>query len=99
MRSSLSLLAALVVMSSVALAQPGRRPAARRADAGVTADAAAPVESVPTPADAGAAGDAGSAAASPTCCCRAWSHGWQYAWRSERECAAMSGSCVSPDHC
>lgn len=100
MRSSLSLLAALVVMSSVVLAQPGRRPATpRRTDAAVTADAsAAPTPAATTDAGAPDSTDAG-ASASPTCCCRAWSHGWQYAWRAERECAAQSGTCVSPDHC
>lgn len=33
------------------------------------------------------------------CCCRVWSHGWQYSWRPNAECTAQNGSCVSPDHC
>lgn len=33
------------------------------------------------------------------CCCRVWSHGWQYSWRPNAECSAQNGSCVSPDHC
>jgi len=33
------------------------------------------------------------------CCCRQWSHGWQYSWRPNAECTAQNGSCVSPDHC
>lgn len=34
-----------------------------------------------------------------TCCCRTWSHGWQYAWRPAAACTQANGSCVSPDHC
>jgi hypothetical protein len=97
MRSLATLLAAILVMGSVALAQPNRRPvASRRGDASVPADAASDAA-----ASADGAADAGvsDAATSPTCCCRAWSHGWQYAWRAEGECAAQNGSCVSPDHC
>lgn len=99
MRSSLSLLAALVVMSSVALAQ-NRRPV-RRADAGVASAPAVTDASAPSATDASTAASSAdaSAPAGPTCCCRAWSHGWQYAWRAERECAAQNGTCVSPDHC
>ncbi len=33
------------------------------------------------------------------CCCRAWSHGWQYSWRDNAACTAANGTCVSPDHC
>jgi hypothetical protein len=33
------------------------------------------------------------------CCCRAWSHGWQYSWRDGAACGAANGTCVSPDHC
>lgn len=33
------------------------------------------------------------------CCCRAWSHGWQYSWLANAACTAANGSCVSPDHC
>ncbi len=33
------------------------------------------------------------------CCCRVWSHGWQYSWRPNGECTAQNGSCVTPDHC
>jgi hypothetical protein len=33
------------------------------------------------------------------CCCRQWSHGWQYAWRPSAECVAQNGSCVAPDRC
>ena len=33
------------------------------------------------------------------CCCRAWSHGWQYTWRDASSCAGANGTCVSPDHC
>lgn len=33
------------------------------------------------------------------CCCRTWSHGWQYGWRQASECARQNGTCVTPDHC
>ena len=33
------------------------------------------------------------------CCCRAWSHGWQYSWRDTAACTSGNGTCVSPDHC
>ncbi|MBK8696020.1 MAG: hypothetical protein IPN17_28110 [Deltaproteobacteria bacterium] len=35
----------------------------------------------------------------PLCCCRVWSHGWQYSWRDTGACTAANGTCVSPDHC
>lgn len=34
-----------------------------------------------------------------TCCCRTWSHGWQYSWAPAPTCTQSNGSCVSPDHC
>ncbi|MEZ4392232.1 MAG: hypothetical protein R3A48_14155 [Polyangiales bacterium] len=93
MRSTITLLASILVMSSIALAQPRRRaPAAPTRDAAVAVDA-----STSPDADAGASRPAEPAA--PTCCCRAWSHGWQYAWRTESDCGAQNGTCVSPDHC
>ncbi len=33
------------------------------------------------------------------CCCRVWSHGWQYSWRPNAECGTRNGTCVTPDHC
>ncbi len=33
------------------------------------------------------------------CCCRVWTHGWQYSWRDTPACTAANGTCVSPDHC
>lgn len=97
MRSTLTVLAALLVMGSASLAQPRRPPrtvAAR--DAGVDASARdASTDAAVTDATT----DAPRPRSAPTCCCRAWSHGWQYAWRTEVECGAQNGSCVSPDHC
>lgn len=95
MRSTITLLASILVMGSIALAQPRRRaPAAPTRDAAV----AVPVDAAVAPdADAGDARPAEPTA--PTCCCRAWSHGWQYSWRTESDCGAQNGTCVSPDHC
>jgi hypothetical protein len=98
MRSTLTVLTALLVMGSATLAQPRRPPrtVAAARDAGTDA-------SVQDASTADAATDASTDAprprSAPTCCCRAWSHGWQYAWRTEVECGAQNGSCVSPDHC
>lgn len=33
------------------------------------------------------------------CCCRVWTHGWQYSWRDTATCTTANGTCVSPDHC
>jgi hypothetical protein len=33
------------------------------------------------------------------CCCRVWSHGWQYSWLENAACTTANGTCVSPDHC
>lgn len=102
MRSTISLLAALLVMGTVTLAQPRRPPRPQPRATTALTDAAVTDADV-TDADvtdaAAAPPDDGRARTAPTCCCRAWSHGWQYAWRTEVECRGQNGTCVSPDHC
>lgn len=51
--------------------------------------APAPMQTTPTPAPPQPG----------ICCCRVWTHGWQYSWRPNAECTTQNGTCVSPDHC
>jgi hypothetical protein len=76
--------AVTLAASPLASAQP--RHATPHVDAPIALQQPAPTP--PTPAPGGA-----------LCCCRAWSHGWQYSWRDNSACTAANGTCVSPDHC
>lgn len=101
-------LSALATLAPLADAQPSRRPATAHAatpDAShardASADALVPAQR-PTPAQtppAPAPQPPGQPPAPGICCCRVWSHGWQYSWRPGTECTAQNGSCVTPDHC
>ncbi|MDB4928095.1 MAG: hypothetical protein JWM10_579 [Myxococcaceae bacterium] len=76
--------AVTLAASPLASAQPS--PAAPHVTPPVALQQPAPTP--PTPPPGGA-----------LCCCRAWSHGWQYSWRDNAACTAANGTCVSPDHC
>lgn len=98
MKRTIPTLALFALLTAAAAAfgqaRPARRPATPATPA-VTADAGV------TPPPVAATGDAGapSGAQGAICCCRVWSHGWQYSWRPSGDCTGQNGSCVSPDHC
>lgn len=92
MARTLSTLALFALLSAAAAASGQSRPARRPAAPAATADAGV------TPPPVAATGDAG-APQGAICCCRVWSHGWQYSWRPSGDCTGQNGSCVSPDHC
>lgn len=101
-RSALALLALLVVTVPAAAQNNGARPArnpVRTAQPATqparvhAADASdVPLQTNPTP-------PTPPTTPSAICCCRVWSHGWQYSWRPNAECTSQSGTCVTPDHC
>ena len=70
-----------------AQASPAQASPAQASPAQTSPAQALPQQTPPTPPQPG------------ICCCRVWSHGWQYSWRPNGECTAQSGSCVTPDHC
>lgn len=99
MKRSLLPLVALVALALPAAAQNPAHRVVRRA--------AAPAVVIPAQAQPAQAQPAQPQQTPPAptppqpgiCCCRVWSHGWQYSWRPNAECTAQSGSCVTPDHC
>ena len=94
MKRSLLPLLAIVTLALPAAAQTPARSAPHPTSPRVQPAQSAPAQALPqqtppapTPPQPG------------ICCCRVWSHGWQYSWRPNGECTAQSGSCVTPDHC
>ena len=87
MKRSLLPLLAIVTLAVPAAAQTSTRSAALPASPHVQPAQALPQQTPPAPPQPG------------ICCCRVWSHGWQYAWRPNGDCTAQSGTCVTPDHC
>jgi hypothetical protein len=85
----------LLVGASAPFAMAQNPPRAPRVAPGRTT----PARAVPNDAAPSDAQPAQTPPPAGVCCCRVWSHGWQYSWRPAPECTTQNGTCVTPDHC